>query len=177
MRKVFMWLGIGLVVLGVLLPWLRIDTAMGSSSATGFQMNQGLISVALGVVSTVFGYFSSAARMPRGLGAGATVLTGLVVCVITGQALGDAKGTARSIGRFQALVAQNNRAFEAHNQHVRDKMASRVNGALPQVPALTPPSVAAGLRVQSGPGVFITFAGGLFLTLAGLLSFRREESR
>jgi len=77
--KALIWVGAAMVVLGVFLPWVSVSSPMGSASKTGFEINQGIISIGVGLLGALLGFVSSRRNESAKTFAALTILSALVV--------------------------------------------------------------------------------------------------
>lgn len=86
-KTLFIWLGAACVLVGVLLPWVsaQMQTPFGTQygRATGLELNQGLLSISVGVFSAVLGFVAARRTIPARLVALSIIITGIVVIGVT----------------------------------------------------------------------------------------------
>jgi len=87
-RTFLIWLGAACILVGVLLPWVTSQIQMEGlgtqrGRVTGLDLNQGHISIAVGVFSAVLGFVAARRTIPAKVVALAIIITGIVVVGIT----------------------------------------------------------------------------------------------
>ena len=87
-RTFLIWLGAACILVGVLLPWVTSQIQMEGlgtqrGRVTGLDLNQGLLSIAVGVFSAVLGFVAARRTIPAKVVALAIIITGIIVVGIT----------------------------------------------------------------------------------------------
>ena len=87
-RTFLIWLGAACILVGVLLPWVTSQIQMEGlgtqrGRVTGLDLNQGHLSIAVGVFSAVLGFVAARRTIPAKVVALAIIITGIIVVGIT----------------------------------------------------------------------------------------------
>lgn len=92
-KTLLIWLGAACILVGVLLPWVTSQIQMEGfgtqrGSATGLDLTQGLLSIAVGVFSAVLGFVAARRTIPAKAVALAIIVIGIVVVGVTLDVIG-----------------------------------------------------------------------------------------
>lgn len=115
-RTALVLLGAILVVVGVFLPWIRESSSFGVATANGIELNEGVISVGLGIANILLGFIAADRSLSAKAAAFAIFLTGIAVVGVTGNWIQKVEQQRISVRAGQDLSAQ---LGQAVNYHVR----------------------------------------------------------
>lgn len=138
-----LWLGILLVAVGIFLPWVEVHSALGGGSVTGWDLNQGLVTIGAGIAQVILGAVAAGTKINRKLIGGATLIASIVIIVIAVNGImdiEDARSQARSF-------------FGTDMGRLFSGMFGA--GARPQY--------------EIGIGIILTLVGGVLTALGGLI--------
>lgn len=87
-RTLLIWLGAACILIGALLPWVTVRMEVAglgprSSSATGLDLNQGLLSIAVSLFSGLVAFVTARRSIQAKVVAIAIIVTGIVVIGVT----------------------------------------------------------------------------------------------
>lgn len=112
-RTFLIWLGAACILVGVLLPWVTSQIQMEGlgtqrGRVTGLDLNQGLLSISVGVFSAVLGFVAARRTIPAKVVALAIIITGIVVVGITLDVIDGISTRELGFGGRTVLSVQQN---------------------------------------------------------------------
>jgi energy-converting hydrogenase Eha subunit C len=158
MRDKFIWIGVLIVALGIVLPWASYsatlgDTRVGGGTIPGYEYLQSFIALVVSVAGALLGIKPSK-QIKRLI----LVASGAIVVIVAGSALVDLSGPAQVIQPPSAELQLSKNApneFREAQELFDQNMTARISSA-PHI------------------GVFVTMLGGLFIGVGGYTSTMRK---
>ncbi len=101
-----------LVVIGVFLPWAEgsisgpnSQSFFGNQSATGYEMNEGLISAAAAILGSILGFLGAGKVISRSVIGSLILITSIAIITITGNLIMNPGGGSLFDGSFHVYVS------------------------------------------------------------------------